>query len=81
MMDRAAARPPMTEPEDLPKPAPKPPKSEPAHPFGVVPLVLIAVVIASGWYLIRSIGESSKMQDCIQSGRKNCAPLDPAWGR
>lgn len=46
------------------------------HPFNPIALVAIAVLIAVGWYLLQTLGDASRSQDCIQSGRKNCAPID-----
>jgi len=45
-------------------------------PFGWVSLVIIAALVLGTWFLIQSLSASSKMQDCIQSGRRNCAPID-----
>ena len=43
------------------------------------PLVALGVVVllfAVGWYLARELSASSKLQDCLMSGRTNCAPID-----
>jgi hypothetical protein len=45
-------------------------------PFGWVSLVIIAALVLGTWFLIQSLSASSNMQDCIQSGRRNCAPID-----
>jgi hypothetical protein len=47
-------------------------------PFGWVGLVVIAVLVVGGWFLITTLSDDTKMQDCIQSGRRNCAPIDTA---
>jgi hypothetical protein len=44
-------------------------------PFGWVSLVIIAVLVVGTWFLIQKLSEDTKMQDCIQSGRRNCAPI------
>jgi hypothetical protein len=46
------------------------------HPFNWVALVIIAALIVGGWFVITSLSDDTKMQDCIQSGRRNCAPID-----
>ena len=46
------------------------------HPFGWPALIIIALLIIGGWFLITRLGDDTKMQDCIQSGRRNCAPID-----
>jgi hypothetical protein len=38
--------------------------------------VIIAALIVGGWFVITSLSDDTKMQDCIQSGRRNCAPID-----
>jgi hypothetical protein len=35
-------------------------------------IVLIAIV---GWLLFRELSASSRLQDCLLSGRTNCAPI------
>jgi hypothetical protein len=47
-------------------------------PFGWVGLLVIAVLVVGGWFLITTLSDDGKMQDCIQSGRRNCAPIDTA---
>lgn len=45
-------------------------------PFGWVSLLVVAALVLGGWFVIRQLQADSKMQDCIMSGRKNCAPVD-----
>ena len=43
------------------------------------PLIALAVVVVLatvGWILIDRLMAMSRMQDCVMSGRKNCAPID-----
>ncbi len=42
----------------------------------IAALVLAAVLVGVGWFLVHELGQSSRMQDCIMSGRTNCAPID-----
>jgi hypothetical protein len=44
-------------------------------PFGWVSLVIIVALVVGTWFLIQKLSEDTKMQDCIQSGRRNCAPI------
>jgi hypothetical protein len=42
-------------------------------------LIALGVVIflfVIGWILARELYSSGKMEDCLLSGRTNCAPLD-----
>ncbi len=42
------------------------------------PLVALGVVVlllAVGWFLARELYASGKLEDCLMSGRTNCAPI------
>jgi len=39
--------------------------------LGIVVLLLVA-----GWILIHILHNTSRVQDCVMSGRTNCAPVD-----
>jgi len=41
----------------------------------VVALVVAAVLVLAGWLLVRKLGETTRMEDCLMSGRTNCAPI------
>ena len=46
----------------------------------LVPLAVLALMLllaGLGWWLLQRFSEASKIQDCVMSGRKNCAPIDP----
>ena len=51
-------------------------------PFGWVGLLVGLALILGGWLVLRQLQADAKLQDCIMSGRKNCAPIDtdPARG-
>jgi hypothetical protein len=43
------------------------------------PLLALAVVLVlagAGWLLVQRMMSDAKLQDCVMSGRKNCAPLE-----
>ncbi len=49
------------------------------HGHGPSPLTLlvaVVVVVAAGLFLSTRIRDMSRMQDCILSGRTDCAPVD-----
>ena len=50
-------------------------------PFNLLALVMIAVLIAAGWWLIDRLSASSKLEDCVNAGRKNCAPIDTSTAK
>jgi hypothetical protein len=40
----------------------------------IVGALLLAALVGGGWWLVRTMQADSKLQDCVMSGRKNCAP-------
>jgi hypothetical protein len=51
------------------------PNSAPRHRALVGLLLLIGLVVAV-LFVVRELQESARMQDCLASGRTNCAPID-----
>ena len=45
-------------------------------PFGWVSLLIIVALVVGTWFLVQRLSADAKMQDCVQSGRRNCAPID-----
>jgi hypothetical protein len=47
------------------------------------PFVLLVLgLCVAGWFLASWMQQSSQIQDCVMSGRKNCGtPIDPKLGR
>ena len=45
-------------------------------------LALIAVLVVAAYFLVNALRQNASMEDCLMSGRKNCAPIEvPAKGR
>lgn len=44
-------------------------------------LLIIAALIAGGLWLVHVLGNAGRIQDCIASGRSNCAPIAATPGR
>jgi hypothetical protein len=42
----------------------------------LVALGVVIVLLAVGWFLARELHANGKLEDCLMSGRTNCAPLD-----
>jgi hypothetical protein len=42
----------------------------------IVALVAIVLIAVVGWLLFRELSASSRLQDCLLSGRTNCAPIE-----
>lgn len=46
----------------------------------ILGLFIALLLIAVGLILVKVLGDSGRLQDCVMSGRTNCAPLDSASG-
>jgi O-antigen ligase len=42
----------------------------------LVAVVAVIVLALVGWFLARELSASARLQDCVLSGRTNCAPLE-----
>lgn len=66
-------------PETPPKqtePEPEPDLDDGPSPFGWFPIVVLIVLVVGGLFVMFKLRDVSNLQDCVQSGRKNCAPID-----
>jgi hypothetical protein len=43
----------------------------------LVALLAVVVLVICGWWLMRHIRADTAIQDCVMSGRTNCAPITP----
>jgi hypothetical protein len=45
-------------------------------------LVVIALLVLAALYLMQALHRKSQLEDCLMSGRRNCAPIEtPLRGR
>jgi len=44
----------------------------------LIALGVVVVLFAIGWLLVHELYNDGKMEDCLMSGRTNCAPIDGA---
>ena len=51
-------------------------RRNPSRRGPLVALVVVALLFAIGWLLAHQLYAGSKMEDCVLSGRTNCAPID-----
>lgn len=42
----------------------------------VIGLVVAAILVIAGYYLMNALRDEGQREDCLMSGRTNCAPLD-----
>jgi hypothetical protein len=55
---------------------PDEPDNSGSHRAAILGAIAVAVLVVVGWLLARELSESSRLQDCVMSGRTNCAPID-----
>jgi hypothetical protein len=46
----------------------------------LIALVVVAVLVAGGLWLVHVLGDAGRIQDCVAAGRGNCAPIAGAGG-
>jgi hypothetical protein len=48
----------------------------------LIGLLVVAVLVVVGYYLVTSLRQNANLEDCLMSGRRNCAPIEvPSGGR
>jgi hypothetical protein len=56
-------------------PDPDPELDPPTHRGALIGLGVIVLLVLGGLWLMHVLGDASATQDCIASGRTNCAPV------
>jgi hypothetical protein len=54
-----------------------PPGARASRPYGWIGRLAVVVLVIGGWLLMRQMAADAKLQDCVMSGRKNCAAVQP----
>jgi hypothetical protein len=60
------------------KSGPQRPNDDGPRRPGVLALVLVALGVVGALLLVRELRRSAALQDCVLTGRTNCAPIDAA---
>ena len=50
-------------------------ESDPSPRGALIALVVVAVLVAGGLFLVHVLGATGRIQDCVAAGRSNCAPV------
>ena len=62
------------------EPTPDAPEPEPhessSNRGAVAALVVVLVLVLGCWFLTQGLRKNSNIQDCVASGRTNCAPIN-----
>jgi hypothetical protein len=48
----------------------------------LIGLVVVLALVVAGYFLVTALRQNANLEDCLMSGRRNCAPIEvPASGR
>ena len=48
----------------------------------VIGLLVVLALVVAGYFLMTALQQNANLEDCLMSGRRNCAPIEvPAAGR
>ena len=42
----------------------------------VIGLILVLALVVAGYFLMTALRQNASLEDCLMSGRKNCAPIE-----
>jgi hypothetical protein len=56
-------------------PQPEMPRAPEPRRAAVAGLIITVLLVLGGVLLVRVLSRSAKLQDCVMSGRTNCAPI------
>ena len=42
----------------------------------VIGLAVVLVLVVAGYFLMTALRQNADLEDCLMSGRKNCAPIE-----
>jgi hypothetical protein len=55
---------------------PQPPKEPDSRRAAVAGLLVAIALVVVGLILVKVLGNAGRLQDCLMSGRTNCAPIE-----
>jgi hypothetical protein len=58
-------------------PQPEMPKVPDSRRSAIAGLIVTLLLVLGGVFLVHVLGRTAKLQDCVMSGRTNCAPITP----
>jgi hypothetical protein len=48
----------------------------------VIGLIVVLALVVAAYFLVTALRNNANLEDCLMSGRRNCAPIEvPAKGR
>ena len=61
------------------EPRPDPPQHDNGHDSrrpAVIGLLLVLALVVAAYFLVTALRNNAKLEDCLMSGRRNCAPIE-----
>jgi hypothetical protein len=62
------------------EPQPELPRVPDPRRAAIAGLVVTVLLVLGGVFLVHVLSRTGKLQDCVMSGRTNCAPIDSTAG-
>jgi len=62
----------------------QPPEHEPepdSRRPALIGLVVVLVLVVISYFLVTALRRNADLEDCLMSGRRNCAPIETPIGR
>jgi hypothetical protein len=47
----------------------------------VIGLIVVLALVVAGYFLMTALRQNANLEDCLMSGRKNCAPIEAPASR
>jgi len=63
-------------PGDMRAPDDDGPRDRDSRRGPVIGLILVLALVVIGYFLVEALRKNANLEDCLMSGRTNCAPLD-----
>jgi hypothetical protein len=51
-------------------------ESRPTRSKALIALIALVLLVIAAVYLVQALREESEREDCLMSGRRNCAPIE-----
>ncbi|MGH7045182.1 MAG: hypothetical protein ACREE2_02175 [Stellaceae bacterium] len=51
-------------------------ETEERRTLALIGLIIVLALAIAGVVLIRALGQEAQLEDCLMSGRTNCAPIE-----
>jgi len=55
---------------------PNEPREPDSRRGALIGLLITLLIVVAGYYLMTSLREQGRLEDCLMAGRSNCAPID-----